>query len=280
MRRRSGAAFLGPEGTFSHEAAVVWAKKIGVIWGQGELKGVEDLSQVVALVKRGEVGAGVVPVENSIEGSVHLTLDLLWEEEVQVVGEVILPIHHCLLSLSPEREIMAIASHPHALAQCRRFLEARFPGIRRIALSSTAEAARVASCNPHWGAIASSFAARIYQVPVLYRNIEDYPENKTRFFILGYETPPLPGPYKTSLVVSPLANRPGSLYEILKEFAQAGIDLTRIESRPTKKELGEYLFYIDCVGAAGEEPLKSVLARLKEKTRLFKVLGSYAQDRG
>ncbi|WP_406676211.1 prephenate dehydratase [Moorella sp. ACPs] len=277
-------AYLGPPGTFSHEAAVTWARRVDCSRQAGAATFLACLSlpEVLAAVQKRQAGAGILPVENSIEGAVNLTLDLILEEEgLKVIGEVVLPICHCLLSQAKEMTaIREVWSHPQALAQCRHYLATNLPGAKVKAVASTAEAAREASRRPELAAIASAFAARLYQLPILATGIQDYPDNKTRFWVLGREAPPLPGPYKTSLVVAALANRPGSLYAILKDFAEAGINLTRIESRPTKKELGEYLFFIDCEGEASAPPLKEVLAGLKARTGLLKILGSYSRDRG
>ncbi len=277
-------AYLGPRGTFSHEAAAGWVRRAGLAGGTGEdmLLAGPGLPEVLVAVRTGQASMAVLPVENSIEGAVNLTMDLVLEEDgLQVIGEMVLPVRHCLLgqagSLAAIREVW---SHPQALAQCRRYLAAHLPGVKLKAVASTADAAREACQRPELAAIGSAFAAGLYHLPVLAGDIQDYQDNKTRFWILSQEAFPLPGPYKTSLVVAAMANRPGSLYTILKDFAAAGINLTRIESRPAKIGLGEYLFFIDCEGHAGETPLREVLAGLQGKTALLKILGSYPQDRG
>lgn len=269
----STIAYLGPAGTFSHQAAVVWGSKVGArdFWA------VDNLPEVIQAVHQGKSQAAVLPLENSIEGSVSLTLDLLLEEpELRIIGEVVLEIHHCLARrVNTSEKIQEVWSHPHALAQCRRFLSGQLPGARLCAASSTAEAMRIAADREAAAAIGSPFAAALYQLYILYEGVEDYPGNKTRFVVVGREAPDKGGPYKTSLVLALPENRPGGLYEVLRYFAQAGINLTRIESRPTKKELGEYLFFLDCEGHAALEPLSGVLAALKPRTALLKVLGSY-----
>ncbi|MGI9862200.1 prephenate dehydratase [Moorella naiadis] len=273
-----GIAYLGPQGTYSHEAATIW----GRLTGQDLFLACPDLPEVLAAVRDSRAVAAVLPVENSIEGAVNLTLDLILETpELQVTGEVVLPIHHCLISRAGNlAAIKEVWSHPQALAQCRHYLAQNLPGVAIKPTTSTAAAASQAQQRPDLAAIASTFAAGLYQVPLVATEIEDYPDNKTRFWILGQGTPKLPGPYKTSLVVAAVANRPGSLYAILKDFAEAGINLTRIESRPTKQELGEYLFFIDCEGKATDSPLKDVLAGLKNRTSLLLVLGSYTCNGG
>ncbi|MBC7324791.1 MAG: prephenate dehydratase [Moorella sp. (in: Bacteria)] len=277
-------AYLGPPGTFSHEAAIAWMRRLqpGRQIGLENLLACPGLPEVLAAVGDNQARMAVLPVENSVEGAVNLTMDLVLEEDkLQVIGEIVLPVRHCLMGQVKEiGEIREILSHPQALAQCRRYLITHLPRVKLKGVTSTAEAAREASIRPGVAAIGPAFAAGLYQLPLLARNIQDYEDNKTRFWVLGREAPPLPGPYKTSLVVAALANRPGSLYAILKDFAAAGINLTRIESRPTKKELGEYLFFIDCEGHREVSPLKEVLAGLKKQTALLHTLGSYSQDRG
>lgn len=273
-----GVAYLGPRGTYSHEAATIWGQRTG----QDSFLACPDLPGVLAAVLQGQAAAAVLPVENSIEGAVNLTLDLVLENPgLQVIGEVVLPVRHCLISRAGDlATIQEVWSHPQALAQCRHYLAQKLPGVITRPATSTAAAAAQARQRPDLAAIASAFAAGAYQLPVLAAGIEDYPDNKTRFWVLGRESLHLSGPYKTSLVVAAVANRPGSLYAILKDFAAAGINLTRIESRPTKKELGEYLFFIDCEGRATDPPLREVLAGLKAKTSLLLILGSYSRDGG
>ncbi|MDN5344015.1 MAG: prephenate dehydratase [Clostridia bacterium] len=277
-------AFLGPPGTFSHEAAVNWARRVNPAGQENSAAflACTDLPEVLAAVHNGKAKLALLPVENSIEGAVNLTLDLILAEKgLQVIGEVVLPVCHCLLGQSSEiAAIKEVWSHPQALAQCRHYLATHLPTAKLKAVTSTAEAVREACQRPGLAAIGSAFAARLYRLPVIAAGIQDYQDNKTRFWVLGQEAPSSPGPWKTSLVVAALANRPGSLYAILQHFAAAGINLTRIESRPTKKELGEYLFFIDCEGHAHQDPLQGVLDTLQEQTALLKVLGSYAQDRG
>lgn len=270
-------AYLGPEGTFSHEAAVVW----GAARGISSFFPAENLLQVVQAVLEGRCEAAVLPLENSIEGSVNLTQDLLLEEpSLKIIGEVILEVRHCLASNERDLEnITEVWSHPHALAQCRKFLAKHLPKARLCPATSTAGAFILATSRKGSAAIGSSFAARFYKLPVLRQGIEDYPGNKTRFIIVSQKDIPGQGPYKTSLVLALPENRPGGLYNILRDFAEAGINLTRIESRPTKKELGEYLFFLDCEGHAESEPLARVLASLRPRTSLLRVLGSYPSYR-
>jgi len=271
-------AYLGPPGTFSHEAAAIWARTEG----QVNFLPCPDLPEVLEAVYNGQAEVALLPVENSIEGAVNLTLDLVVEaKELQVIREIILPVCHCLIGKAKTLgEIREVWSHPQALAQCRQYLNKNLRHAAVRSTTSTAEAVSQAGLRPELASIGSAFAASLYRLPVIVAGIQDYQENKTRFWVMGRERQKLrPVPCKTSLVMAAAANQPGSLYNILKYFAEAGINLTRIESRPAKKELGEYLFFIDCEGDAAAFPLKEVLNKLKPVTSLLQVLGSYPRDR-
>ncbi|MDN5347648.1 MAG: prephenate dehydratase [Clostridia bacterium] len=271
--------YLGPEGTFSHQAALYWALNNP----GAELRPVADLLEAVQEVIDGRAQVAVLPAENSIEGTVNLTLDLLLERpDLSICGEIVLEVRHCLATLaSSVEEITAVYSHSQALAQCRRFIKKKLPAVTVSAVSSTAAAMRQAAADRRLAAIGPVFAARLYNLPVLYHDIQDYPGNKTRFLVVGKDKKmPPTGSDKTSLVLALPENRPGGLYRALAVFAAAEINLTRIESRPTKKELGEYLFFLDCEGHAEVEPLRSVLRELEPKTALLKILGSYPKYRG
>lgn len=270
-------AYLGPPGTFSHKAAKVWVAKN---YPGADLVPLRTIPEVLRAIAQNVVDQGILPVENSIEGTVNLTLDGFARYPLFVQGEIILEIEHCLLG--KERKIKAfkaVYSHPQALAQCQEFLTQFLPEAELIPVASTAEAARlVAQEKAEAAAIASAFAAACYQLEVIRSGIQAYPNNKTRFWAVASEnTTPVTGRDKTSLVFALPENRPGGLYAILREFAQEEIDLTKIESRPTKKELGSYLFYLDCCGHHQEEKLQRVLGRLKAKTAFLRILGSYPQ---
>ncbi len=273
-------AYLGPPGTFSHEAATIWSQKIK---RQVNFLPCSDLAKVLMAVEEKQAAAALLPVENSIEGTINLTLDLAVEaKELQIIGEIILPVSHCLLSKAYSLEqVKEVCSHPQALAQCRNYLAVNLSQAAIKTAASTADAVSQASLRPELAAIGSAFAAVLYRLPIMAADIQDYEGNKTRFWVLGEKAQQIRAKdYKTSLVIAAAANRPGSLYEILKHFAEAAINLTKIESRPTKKELGEYLFFIDCEGSAAVSPLKDVLEELASETSLLRVLGSYPQDRG
>lgn len=302
-------AFLGPLGTFTQEALTLYYRRHN--------EAVETVScstvlEIMTQVKEGLVEAGVVPLENSIEGTVNLTLDLLTrEEDLVMVGEVILPVRHFLLvpaeagGQPPDlKRIQEVWSHPQALAQCQGFLRQNLPQARLVPTNSTAEAAALvaqrwtASGQNDLGpglfpaAIATETAAQIYGLAVWARDIQDFESNETRFAVVarrgkGDEAvllagaasnpalPARPGSYKTSLAFSLPGDRPGGLYETLGIFAVLGINLTRIESRPAKTGLGKYYFYIDLEGWVGEEKVRVAIGRLKEKTSYLRIIGSY-----
>jgi prephenate dehydratase len=266
--------YLGPQGTFSEQAAVEFCAKNSLY----KLQDFPSIPHVIRAVEKGEIKLGIVPVENSIEGTVNITLDMLVHEvNLFIQGEIILDINHCLLTRKGDVEIIrTIYSHPQALAQCRRFLYKNFPEASYLTTNSTAEAAQIIKkCASGSAAIGSRWAAEKYGLDVYYENVSDYEINQTRFLIIGKKEFSFNKPQKTSLCVALAKNKPGGLYEVLEEFAREQINLTKIESRPAKKELGNYLFFIDCLADLSGEH-QHVLQRLKEKCKLVKVLGCYS----
>ncbi len=257
---------LGPEGSFSEKAANQWNKV-------AKLRYYDDILDAVDALLRNEVDTSIVPIENSLEGSVTLTLDLLMEHQLKIIGEVTVRIKHCLLSKGDEIKI--IMSHPQALSQCRKYIKTNFKDVEVRPVLSTSQAARLASESKEIAAIASRESAGIYGLRILDEDIQDANENVTRFIVIGKNTPPATGNDKTSIIVYLEKNRPGALYEILGEFAEKGIDLTKIESRPTKKILGDYLFYIDLKGHIEEKAIKETLEKVKTKVGMLKIIGSY-----
>jgi prephenate dehydratase len=266
--------YLGPRGTFTQEAL------------EANLSGDFDsevsyatVPEVLMAVQTGEVDAGIVPIENSIEGSVSITLDTLaFETDLVIVREVTHQIKHRLIARPgvAREDIKGIVSHPHATAQCRGFLARWFPDAPVRAANSTAEAAvEVSQSSEPLAAIATELAAREYGLEVLDRDIEDYPVNVTRFVVVGKQKAPRTGVDKTSIACFIRENRPGSLLEILQEFASAGVNLTKIESRPTKKVLGEYYFFIDIEGHVEDSQVAAAIGSLVGKLRELKLLGSY-----
>ncbi|HEX21282.1 MAG TPA: prephenate dehydratase, partial [Actinobacteria bacterium] len=257
--------FLGPKGTFTEEALLR-------LIGNGDklnLIPFNSIQEVIAGVESGKVDKGFVAIENSIEGSVNTTLDMLtFEAGILIEQEVIAAISHNLISRHnlTKDNINMILSHPQATAQCRKYLARNFPHARIGAANSTAEAAKlVAESLENAAAIGTRLAAEIYDLKVIDINIQDFADNQTRFVLLGRERPAHTGRDKTSLVCFIKKDRPGSLLEILQEFAKREINLTKIQSRPTRKALGEYYFFIDVEGHMEDERLADTMVVLRQK---------------
>lgn len=272
-------AYLGPAGTYSDEAARAFAARLGI--EEPPLLECSSFDEVFDCVERGKCEFGVAPTENSLEGPVTATLDnFAFKSSATILGEEVLDIHHCLL-LAPGanvHEVTCVASHPQGLAQCRRFLAEKLPGRTSVTTSSTAESARLAVADPHTAGIANAFAAKLYGADVAEREIEDHFGNQTSFVLIGRQghAPVFEGErYKTSLALFLQADKAGALLMILSEFAYAGINLTKIQSRPTKQALGEYMFFIDLEGSVTDLPVQTALNCLRLKLREVKVLGSY-----
>jgi prephenate dehydratase len=268
-------AVLGPEGTYSEKAAQRWLqaqKSRGE--ERTELVYCSGFEEVLRSVEAGEVDEGVVPVENSLEGAITVVMDLLLKLDVAVIGEVTVPIKHCLVGRG-EDEIRVVLSHPQALAQCRQFLKDHYPNAEIRTTGSTSHAARLAQEFPEMAAIAEAGTAERYGLKILARGIQDVGDNVTRFIVAGKRAAEATGRDKTSLVVYLQRDRPGALFAILQEFAARAINLTRIESRPSRKGLGDYYFYIDLEGHKDEPAVKEALRAIEEKAALVKVLGSY-----
>ncbi len=261
-------AFLGPEGTFTQAAAL---KHFG---HAVQTVAQQAIDEVFREVESGACDYGVVPVENSSEGMVSHTLDMFLHSPLQIVGEVQMRIHHNLLSKSELSAIRLVYGHRQALAQCRGWLDAHLAGVERVPVNSNAEAARRAAQEADAAAIASREAADIYGLNILQSTIEDEPDNTTRFLVIGRTAVPASGEDKTSLLVS-APNRPGALYELLAPFARHGISMTRIESRPSRRGMWEYVFFVDIIGHARENKVAAALRELADEAAMLKVLGSY-----
>ncbi len=265
-------ACLGPSGTFTEEAALRYDEK-------AQLIPFSSVTGVAAAVDTGIAEEGVVAIENSLEGSVTDTLDLLiHESRLLICHELVLPIKHYLLGKpgSEVLELKVIYSHPQALAQCRRFLERCFPQAQIVAaLSTTAAVEQMISSPIPAAAIGTQRAAKLYEVQILAKNIEDRSPNVTRFIVLSLRDHPATGRDKTSLCFSFAEDRSGLLYDVLKEFAEYNINLTKVESRPSKESLGRYIFLVDLEGHREDPLISQVLSRVKAKTSLFKIFGSY-----
>ncbi|NLI13423.1 prephenate dehydratase [Pelotomaculum propionicicum] len=267
--------YLGPKGTFSEEAAILYQNG-----KEGELLACSFLEEIFNGVAAGRLDEGVVPVENSIEGSVGAVLDLLAGPYYLFVrGEVFLSVRQSLMTrpgVQLER-VKRVFSHPQALAQCRSFLQRELPGAQMTECTSTAAAARrVAAGSRPWAALGPARAAEEYGLEVVVPAANDYQDNVTRFWVVGKEQLPgnLEKKYKTSIVFG-VGDRPGALYDILREFAVRGINLTRIESRPAKKNLGDYLFFIDFLGGQVQQEVQEALRQVAAITLGLKILGSY-----
>lgn len=262
-------AYLGPEGTYTEEAALL---RCG---GSSSYLPAASIDETIHMAEKGQADIAVVPVENSAEGSVNRTLDLLMQTPLVVNGEIVLPIHHQLLSKAGQiTGVSEVIAHPQALAQCRAWLDKQLPHAKRTAVSSNAEAARLAAVDRQAAAIASQRASEMYDVPVLARNIEDAANNTTRFLSLGPSAAGLTGNDKTSLLCA-TPNKPGALHEVISVLAEQGVNIVKLESRPSATKLWDYVFYIDIDGHAEDKHVSAALRGLQDKTMYLKVLGSY-----
>jgi prephenate dehydratase len=270
-------AFLGPEGTFTEEALLASPQA-------DQLEPVPEptVYECVMAVHAREVDQAIVPIENSLEGSVNATLDaLVFEtEEVTIIGELVHPIQHCLiahghLELS---EIQRVVSHPQANAQCARFIRTRLPNARVTSSNSTADAVRiVADSEEPWAALGNRLSAELYGCQILEAGVEDIPENETRFVWLARERPAdfRGGAWKTSVVFWGLPDSPGALLSVLQEFANRDVNLSKIESRPLKQRLGRYIFFADLEGEQSEAAVQDAIDAVAAKVETLRILGSY-----
>ncbi|MBM3702293.1 MAG: prephenate dehydratase [Actinobacteria bacterium] len=275
MSIKKKIAYLGPPGTFTEEALDKFIKDLS----QVRKISFPTVVDVIRSVDRGEADEGLVPMENSIEGSVNITQDILtFESEAKIIGEVTIPVKHSLIGKKKIKldNIKKVISHPHATAQCRKFLSTNLEGAEVIAANSTAEAVKILKGeNDDIAAIGTKTAAKIYGLEIIENDIEDNKDNKTRFVFIGNSIQPKTGNDKTSIVCFLKEDRPGSLYNILKEFACRNINLTRLESRPAKKNLGDYVFMIDLDGHLHDENIFEAIEVLRKGVYLVKILGSY-----
>ena len=264
--------YLGPAGTYTEAATV---KQFGHFVGTMELSSIDEVFREVEI---GGAQYGVVPVENSTEGMVNHTLDCFMDSPLTICAEVELPIHHALMvgAEAGGEEIHEILSHSQSLAQCRAWLDAHYPGVQRTPMNSNAEAARLVVDKPGTAAIAGDMAAERYGLRVLANYIEDHPDNKTRFLVIGHQRVGPSGQDKTSILVS-TRNEPGALYSVLEPFHRHGISLTRIETRPAKSGSWSYVFFIDFDGHISEPAIEVVMAEVAEVSMEVRSLGSYPQ---
>ncbi|HAC62554.1 MAG TPA: prephenate dehydratase [Cyanothece sp. UBA12306] len=270
-------AHLGPTGTNTETAALAYRRWLNKEKGEiALLCTCPSIAQSLESVALEETQQAVVPVENSTEGSVTMTLDSLWKlEGLKIQQELVLPISHVLLSRGTSlKGIKTVYSHPQALAQCQSWLEENLSSVVLIPTNSTTEALHEINLTPTSAAIASPRASKLYNLPILATNINDYPDNCTRFWVLGLTPNQVKGE-RISIGFSVPENVPGALVQPLQVFAKRGINLSRIESRPTKRSLGEYVFFIDLEVKSEHNPIEEALTELKSHTEVLKIFGSY-----
>ena len=270
LERPISVAFLGPKDTFSHMAT------LRVFGSMAECHPAATVSDIFTEVERKRVDYGVVPVETSMGGGVSDTLDRFVVSELKIVNEVMLHINHSLLSNSPLEEITQVYSKQQPFVQCRNWLKANLPNAELIETSSTAEAARVVRDKPGAAAIASELAAETYGLEIIASSIEDASHNFTRFFVIGWQSAKPTGHDKTAILFT-IKDKPGALNRLLQPMARRGINLSRIESRPSQKRAWEYVFFVDLMGHASEPDVKEALDELAQECSEFKILGSFPQ---
>jgi len=269
LEKRITVAYLGPAGTYSEQA--VWQQFGQAVDG---LPGV-SIDEIFRSVEAGTAEFGVVPVENSTEGAVNRTLDLLMRTTLSISGEVALPVQHSLMTRTGTMDgITRICAHSQALAQCQAWLNEHYPQLERRAVASNGEAARMASEEVGVAAIAGDMAARRYSLAIAHAHIQDDPHNRTRFFVVGTLQPGPSGRDQTSLLLS-VPNKSGAVYELLAPLARHGVSMTRFESRPARTGRWEYFFFVDIEGHAHDFKVAEALAELQTQAAFFKVLGSY-----
>ncbi len=268
LQKKLTIAYLGPEATYTHEAAT---KKFGL---SADYKPLTNMKEIFSAVEKGIADFGIVPVENSTEGVVTHTLDMFIGSDVKICDEILLPISHCLLSMSKKKAIKKVYSKDQALAQCSIWLQKNLQGVPLKDVYSTAQAVKLATKEKSSAAIASQLASRLYNLPVIAKNIEDLSVNVTRFLVIGKESSRPTGDDKVSLIFS-LKDKVGALYSSLNPFYKHKINLTKIESRPSKRKIWEYYFFVDLEGHCEEKRVRQAIEELKPLCTFLKILGSY-----
>lgn len=261
-------AYMGPEASFSHLASI---KKFGSQVGYIACNGI---SEVFLEVERDSSDYGVVPIENSIEGAISYTLDMFVESDLKICSQIILDVSHNLLSNGSKSAIKRVYSHPQVFGQCRLWLQKNLPQAELIEVSSTTRASQIAAKEKGSASIASLLAAEIYKLKVVEKDIEDSPHNITRFFVIGKSEVPATGKDKTSVMFS-IKDKVGALHDMLLPFKKYKINLTKIESRPSKRKAWDYYFYVDFEGHKSSMHVKKALIELENKCKFLKILGSY-----
>jgi len=261
-------AYLGPEATHCHQAAL---QRFG---SSDSFKPCQTIPEIFQLIEHQEADAGVVPIENSLEGGVSAAMDALTHSDLVICGEIYQDIAHALMASRKTKQIEKIYSHPQAFGQCRQWLYRHFPGIPCIEVSSTSEGALRCKSETGAGAVAGEFAADFHHLKIWHRRIQDVEKNMTRFLMIGREMPEPSGQDKTSLLFA-VSHQVGALNRILELFARHELNLNKIESRPVPHKPWEYVFFVDVHGHSKQNPLKSALREIKQNTLWLKVLGSY-----
>ncbi|AQT67214.1 P-protein [Anaerohalosphaera lusitana] len=271
LERPLRIAFLGPEGSFSHSAAMLK-------FGQSvDYEAVADIRTIFNEVSKGHSDLGIVPIENSAGGGIDESLDAFVDSDVYICAEVYMAIHHNLLANCKLEDVKEVYSKPEVFAQCRKWLSDTFTGAKTIAVASSARAAQMAAEKPYTAAIGSTAAADLYGLKIVCENIEDVPNNVTRFLIIGKQDTPPTGDDKTSLLFS-TAHKAGALVDVLEVFRDHGLNLANIESRPSKKREWEYYFFVDFVGHKSSEQAQKALEAAKKHCLQLSVLGSYPKN--
>ncbi len=268
LQKRMTIAYLGPEATFTHQAAI---RRFGHSLLYSPQKTIAD---VFGEVTKDRASYGVVPVENSTEGVVSHTLDMFMDSDLKIVAQILLPIEHCLVSRCKLSAVKRLYSHPQAFAQCRSWIRDHLPSVEFIESSSTTRAAIMASRERHAAAISSALAAEAHRLRILESGIQDNPDNTTRFLVLGRRCSPATGRDRTSVMFS-LADKVGALHDMLRPLRQHRVNMTRIESRPSRRKAWEYCFFVDIEGHAENPKVARTLRKLGDHCALLKVLGSY-----
>src|SRR5258706_263133 len=261
-------AYLGPEATFTHQAAI---RRFGSSLRYSAQKTITD---VFAEVSKNRADYGVVPIENSTEGVVTHTLDMFVDSDLKIVAQIVLPVQHCLLSNTRRLQIKKLFGHPQSLGQCRGWVQANLPRVEIIETSSNARSAEFAAREKDTGAIAGILAAEKYGLRVLEHDIQDNAANATRFLVLGRQCSPATGNDRTSIMFS-IVDQVGALYRALSPFRRYRINMTKIESRPSKRKAWEYFFFVDCDGHMSDRKVANAIQHLADQCSYVKVLGSY-----
>ena len=271
LERRLAVAYLGPEGTYSEMATLKYfGNTIDAV-------PCEKIDDVFRAAEAGTVDFGIVPIENSAEGTINRTLDLLIQTPLVINGEISIPISHHLMTQSGKMDGVGIVyAHSHSLAQCQNWLNQYYPRVQRHAVSSNGEAALIASKNKEAAAIASDVASSRYGLQIVSANIQDDPHNRTRFAVIGRQATEPSEKDQTSLILS-VPNRAGAVYHLIEPLARYGVSMARFESRPARTGVWEYYFFVDIEGHARDEKVAKALVEIRERAAYFKVLGSYSK---